>query len=77
MQYPITALDGRYQKNVALLSHIVSEYGLMKYRVAVEIHWLFFLQKQEVIPKELFFANLADLKESFSEKDYEKINATY
>ncbi len=40
---PITALgplDGRYEKNVAVLREFFSEYALIKFRVQVEVEWL-------------------------------------
>lgn len=39
----ISPLDGRYNGKVEQLSPIVSEFGLTKYRVKVEIEWLKFL----------------------------------
>ncbi len=36
----ISPLDGRYFDKVKELNHIVSEFGLVKYRVKVEIEWL-------------------------------------
>ena len=39
----IGAVDGRYRSKVANLSEIVSEFGLMKYRVKVECEWLIHL----------------------------------
>ena len=39
---PLTAispLDGRYRRHTAALAPIVSEFGLMRYRVQVEIEW--------------------------------------
>src|SRR3990167_5688247 len=36
----ISSLDGRDAKPVEPLRPIVSEYGLIKYRVAVEVGWL-------------------------------------
>jgi adenylosuccinate lyase len=35
----ISALDGRYRARVAALAPLVSEFGLMRYRVAVECRW--------------------------------------
>jgi adenylosuccinate lyase len=35
----IGALDGRYRARVAALAPLVSEFGLMRYRVAVECRW--------------------------------------
>ena len=39
----ISALDGRYARHTAGLEEIFSEYGLIKYRVYVELQWLKFL----------------------------------
>jgi adenylosuccinate lyase len=50
MFYPLSPLDGRYAEKVAELSMIFSEYGLMKYRTMVEIHWLFFLSENKIAP---------------------------
>lgn len=36
----ISPLDGRYSDKVSQLNEIVSEYGLIKYRLIVEIEWL-------------------------------------
>lgn len=39
----ITPIDGRYRKQVQHLDHYFSEFGLIKYRVLVEIQYFFFL----------------------------------
>ena len=36
----LSPLDGRYRDKVAGLTHYFSEYGLIRYRVFVEIEWL-------------------------------------
>lgn len=36
----ISPLDGRYQSKMGCLNDIFSEFGLMKYRVMVEVRWL-------------------------------------
>lgn len=49
---PLTAispLDGRYEEKVSALRPIFSEYGLIKYRVLVEIRWLQALAAHEGI----------------------------
>ena len=43
---PLTAispLDGRYLRHVEALASITSEFGLMRYRVRVEVEWFLFL----------------------------------
>ena len=39
----ISPIDGRYQKQTASLSAYFSEFGLIKYRVMVEVHYFLFL----------------------------------
>ena len=39
----ISPVDGRYQKQTASLSAYFSEFGLIKYRVLVEVHYFLFL----------------------------------
>ena len=36
----LSPLDGRYESKITELKEYFSEYALIKYRVAVEIHWL-------------------------------------
>lgn len=43
----ISAVDGRYRKQVQHLDEYFSEYGLMKYRVQIEISYLLFLEKKK------------------------------
>ncbi|HUR65190.1 MAG TPA: adenylosuccinate lyase [Chitinophagaceae bacterium] len=43
----ISAIDGRYRKQVQHLDEYFSEYALMKYRVWVEIEYLLFLEKKK------------------------------
>ncbi|MBK9283142.1 MAG: adenylosuccinate lyase [Sphingobacteriaceae bacterium] len=48
---PLTAispLDGRYRKTTANLAEYFSEFGLMKYRVLVEVEYFIFLAKQKL-----------------------------
>jgi hypothetical protein len=42
-------LDGRYEKTVSELRDYFSEYALIKYRVKVELEWLKFLMKRQMI----------------------------
>ena len=48
----ISPLDGRYNKSVESLRAITSEFGLIKYRVIIEIKWFIHLSKNKKI-KEL------------------------
>ena len=73
MQKNITALDGRYSSSVTELDEICSEFGLMKYRVQVEVAWLSFLKKQDFIPTEIVVPELQNLVKNFSQSDYESI----
>jgi adenylosuccinate lyase len=45
----ISAIDGRYRKQVQHLDDYFSEYALMKYRVLVEIEYLLFLSQKKII----------------------------
>jgi adenylosuccinate lyase len=43
----ISAIDGRYRKQVEYLDEYFSEYALIKYRVFVEVEYLFFLASRK------------------------------
>lgn len=36
----VSPIDGRYSDKVSLLRPIFSEFGLLKYRIQVEVRWL-------------------------------------
>ena len=69
----ISPLDGRYQEKVTPLRAIFSEYGLIKFRVIVEIRWLEMLAEFANLPR---FQTLSphakkllnDIIENFSER---------
>ncbi|MFA6012510.1 MAG: adenylosuccinate lyase [Desulfobacteraceae bacterium] len=42
----LSVLDGRYKRLTSELRDVFSEFGLIKYRVAVELKWLTFLSKE-------------------------------
>ena len=49
---PLTALgplDGRYEKKVAALREVFSEYALIRYRIQVEVEWLIALSRETAI----------------------------
>lgn len=63
----ISAIDGRYRKQVHHLDEYFSEYALIKYRVLVEVEYLFFLSQKD------FFSlsaeaqkHLREVKDTFS-----------
>ena len=45
----ISPIDGRYRKQVHHLDEYFSEFGLMKYRVKVEIEYLLFLREKKFL----------------------------
>ena len=47
----ISPLDGRYRRRVQALAPIVSEFGLMRYRVRVEVEWFLHLAKLDAAPE--------------------------
>jgi adenylosuccinate lyase len=74
----ISPLDGRYQDKVAALRPIFSEYGLIKFRVLVEIRWLQTLAasgKLPEVPELSSNANkiLDDIVANFSIQDAERV----
>ncbi|MGH8091519.1 MAG: adenylosuccinate lyase [Rudaea sp.] len=76
----LSPLDGRYAAKVEALRPIFSEFGLMRRRVAVEIHWLLAMAQEKSITDvadipantRQFLLTLAD---GFSLQDAERIKA--
>ena len=76
----ISPLDGRYSDSVADLRGIASEYGLIRYRVIVEIKWFIHLSKNSKIKelpsldiKDTLYLN--DLIDNFNIKDAKRIKS--
>lgn len=74
----ISPLDGRYNKQVAALQNIFSEYGLIKFRVQVELSWLKSLacasEIKEVAPfSEETLAEIDDVITHFSIEDAQAV----
>jgi len=73
----ISPLDGRYQEKVTALRSIFSEYGLIRFRVIVEIRWIEMLAKANLpdIPALSAAAKtqLSNIIENFSETDALKV----
>jgi adenylosuccinate lyase len=70
----ISAIDGRYRKQVQQLDDYFSEYALMKYRVLVEIEYLFFLSHKKIFKLSAKAAKvLNQVKENFGLDDAQEI----
>lgn len=73
----ISPVDGRYRSKVSELAPYFSEFGLIKYRVLVEVEYFIFLAEQKVgAMKDIdtaVFPKLRAIVENFSESDAEEI----
>ena len=74
----ISPADGRYGNKTSELRPIFSEFGLIKYRVIVEVRWLQALSLNENITEVPAFSDQAnqmldDLIENFSETDAQRV----
>ena len=49
----ISPIDGRYQEKTRELANYFSEYGLIKYRITIEINWLIYLINNNIINKKI------------------------
>lgn len=66
----ISPIDGRYRKQVQHLDEYFSEYGLIKYRVLVEVEYLLFLAQKKMFKLcERTGKELHRIKEEFSLED--------
>ncbi len=76
----ISPIDGRYASKTKILRSIFSEFGLIRYRVLVEIRWLQFLSAHsDIVEVPEFDADttnfLNDLIENFSVEDAQRVKA--
>lgn len=70
----ISAIDGRYRRQVQHLDDYFSEYALMKYRVLVEIEYLQFLAQKKIFKlSSKGIKQLNQLKENFGLEDAQEI----
>ncbi len=73
----ICPIDGRYAKKVDQLRHYLSEYGLIYYRVVVEIQWLKQLNALSEIPEvnlpESALSQLDTIMQQFSQTDAQRV----
>lgn len=74
----ISPVDGRYRAQLANLAPYFSEFGLIRYRVKVEVEYFLFLAEQQVItlPENLSIASMRAIYENFTEADALKIKET-
>src|SRR5215210_3183993 len=70
----ISAIDGRYRKQVQHLDDYFSEYALMKYRVLIEIEYLFLLSQKKFFKlSEKASRHLHKIKDEFGPEDAQEI----
>ena len=69
----ISPIDGRYQAKVSELQPICSEYGLIYFRVLVEIKWLQTLASHPKIKELKLNKDLNSIITNFNEKDAKRI----
>ena len=74
----LSPIDGRYASKVGPLRRYLSEYGLIRYRVLVEIRWLIALSKCPEIKEVPEFSSAAEdflerILTDFSEQDAERV----
>lgn len=71
----ISPIDGRYRSQLATLAPYFSEFGLIRYRVRIEVEYFLFLAEQKIItlPAKVKAAKLRDIYENFSEADAQQI----
>jgi len=76
----ISPLDGRYARKVAPLRDLFSEYGLIRFRVEVEVRWMLALGEWQELKEVPTFSEgarkaLTEIVENFSENDARRIKA--
>ena len=76
----ISPIDGRYANKTAALKPIFSEYGLIHYRVLVEVRWLQFMANSQSITEVPAFSDeaqnlLNDIVEKFSIEEAQRVKA--
>ncbi len=74
----ISPIDGRYANKVEKLRPVFSEYGLIRFRVLVEVRWLQTLAKHPLIAEVNPFSSVAtkllnDIVNDFSEADAQRV----
>ncbi|MDI9320891.1 MAG: adenylosuccinate lyase [Phycisphaerales bacterium] len=74
----ISPIDGRYRVQLSGLAPYFSEFGLIRYRVLVEVAYFLFLAEKKIftLPTAVKAAKLRAIYENFSEEDASHIKAT-
>src|SRR3954469_5159815 len=74
----ISPIDGRYRAQLASLAPYFSEFGLIRYRVKVEVEYFLFLAEQKIIslPATVSAGALRKIYEDFTEADAQEIKTT-
>ncbi|MGN6569121.1 MAG: adenylosuccinate lyase [Flavipsychrobacter sp.] len=71
----ISPIDGRYRSQLAVLAPYFSEFGLIRYRVRIEVEYFLFLAEKKIIslPASVKPAKLRAIYEDFTEADAQQI----
>lgn len=70
----ISAIDGRYRKQVHHLDAYFSEYALIKYRILIEVEYILFLERKEFVSLSKKTIKLLEkLAEEFGPEDAQEI----
>lgn len=74
----ISPIDGRYRAQLSNLAPYFSEFGLIRYRVLVEVEYFIFLAEKKVfaLPPTVKPAKLRAIYQNFTEEDAAHIKAT-
>ena len=74
----ISPVDGRYRSQLAALAPYFSEFGLIRYRVRVEVEYFLFLAEKKIfkLPAAVKPAKLREIYQNFTEADAQKIKDT-
>src|ERR1700743_1424432 len=67
----ISPVDGRYRSQLASLSPYFSEFGLIRYRVRIEVEYFLFLSERRIIklPAKVKAVKLRAIYKEFTEAD--------
>ena len=74
----ISPIDGRYRAQLASLAPYFSEFGLIRYRVLVEVEYFLFLAEKKIfkLPAAIKPAKVRSIYQNFSEEDAAQIKST-